>query len=270
MNNILVPIDFSPTSNNAARYAANLAKQFSDTHIFLYHSYQFRDVESFATSYEEDAAQQMVLLLDSLLAIHPDLNYTTIIDRKFLIAGINSLIDQHQIALVIMGSRGKSAIAQKLIGSNTITIANNISIPLLIVPEHAQFSSLSSMLVALPFDADADHKVPIQEIQKLTAIFPINLNFVTVEAKKDNASLFQIFTEQQTVMANFKGQTINYAVLDGKDIAKSMLDYAQLHQISWLSTFVEEKGFWQRLIKGSVTDNLATLSDRPILVFRLK
>jgi len=36
MKTFLVPTDFSDTSKNAARYAANIAKQYQDVHIILY------------------------------------------------------------------------------------------------------------------------------------------------------------------------------------------------------------------------------------------
>ena len=40
MQNILVPVDFSPTSRNAARYAAGLAAQIGSKKLVLYNAFQ--------------------------------------------------------------------------------------------------------------------------------------------------------------------------------------------------------------------------------------
>lgn len=270
MKNILIPVDFSETSHKAATYAVYMAKRNADMHLVFYHSYKFMDVDTVITSLEEDAAHSMYIFLQELLNNHPDLNYSHVLDQHLLIEGIQLLVEIHNIDLIIMGSKGKSAISQKLIGSNTITVAQESKVPVLVIPEKANFDKLESMLIALPFNCIQEGVMPIDSIKKISKDWHLKLYFATVEQSTSPSKLFDIFSDQQSIMDKMDSADINYVVLDGKDIANAMLSYADAQEISWLCTIVEEKGFWQRLIKGSVTAALASISTKPILVFNSK
>ena len=58
MKKIIVPIDFSDTSVNAAKYAIELAKNIPDAHIILYHVYS--SISFAALTSKDENSRQMV------------------------------------------------------------------------------------------------------------------------------------------------------------------------------------------------------------------
>ena len=67
MNNFLVPIDFSETSRNAARYAAHISTLVPDAHLILYNVFDSleygSDSSPLGTEGEEDASRKAIMEL---------------------------------------------------------------------------------------------------------------------------------------------------------------------------------------------------------------
>src|SRR6266567_5725405 len=67
MNNFIVPIDFSETSKNAARYAAHISSLAPDVHLILYNVFDSleygSDSSPLGTEAEEDAGRHAIMEL---------------------------------------------------------------------------------------------------------------------------------------------------------------------------------------------------------------
>src|SRR5882757_4031638 len=67
MNNFIVPIDFSETSKNAARYAAHISTLVPDAHLILYNVFDSleygSDSSPLGTDAEEDAGRKAIMEL---------------------------------------------------------------------------------------------------------------------------------------------------------------------------------------------------------------
>ena len=67
MNNVIVPIDFSETSKNAARYAAHISTLIPDAHLILYNVFDTleygSDSSPLGTEGEEDASRKAIVEL---------------------------------------------------------------------------------------------------------------------------------------------------------------------------------------------------------------
>jgi nucleotide-binding universal stress UspA family protein len=69
-----------------------------------------------------------------------------------------------QAELIVMGMQGGGAISQTLIGSTTVKVMRNSSIPVLGVPRHARFNGLNSVVFASELSKHPDHSM----LQKLS------------------------------------------------------------------------------------------------------
>ena len=54
MRNVIVPVDFSETSLNAARYTAKMMAGKNETTVILYHNYDSEDDFELDSSYDRD------------------------------------------------------------------------------------------------------------------------------------------------------------------------------------------------------------------------
>jgi nucleotide-binding universal stress UspA family protein len=132
MQTILLPTDFSATAKNAALYALQLAEQVGAKNLVLYHSYeipvtidplvpglQMLDIETLKKNSEKG-------LSNFELELKPFANNVTISsisEYGALASGLDELCARVHAGLIVMGITGGGLLEEKLIGSNTISVA---------------------------------------------------------------------------------------------------------------------------------------------------
>ena len=152
MKKILVPIDFSETSDNAFVYALEMAKRLK-AELVLLHTFELPIVDSqampinYATIYNsielanfEHFKQKMPKL--HTIAEERNLNQiplSHIMMDGDLLLGIKKVIAQENIDMVVMGTKGAEGWLDSVIGTNTGSVITGVSVPVLSVPAGAQF-----------------------------------------------------------------------------------------------------------------------------------
>jgi nucleotide-binding universal stress UspA family protein len=155
--NILVPIDFSENSVDAMDTAvaiASVASGMQEIHCLHVYSVPIGYYKT-GKSYKEFA---------EIMRGHAERKYRefiTKIDLKGLVAtpifklekkeykGIEEVIEEHQISLLIIGARGRKAGAGVLLGSVTEYLINTTTIPLMAVKKKGTGMSLLDALLKL-------------------------------------------------------------------------------------------------------------------------
>ncbi len=93
MTNFIVPIDFSETSKNAARYAAHLSANTPDVHLILYNLFDAleygSDSSPQATDKDEDEGRKTIMEL-ALQSVRTDLSNITPTQRSPCVAEENN------------------------------------------------------------------------------------------------------------------------------------------------------------------------------------
>ena len=132
MKTILAPTDFSETSRNAISFAAELSKRAS-ARLFIMNVLPKEEDEAEAknklTTIESDLKKSFGadLRCESSFA-HGDFTDT-----------LNKVIAVQQPDLIVMGTKGASGLKRILIGSNTVKVIANTTMPVLVIPEVARF-----------------------------------------------------------------------------------------------------------------------------------
>jgi len=115
MINIIVPLDFSETSLNAAHYAAGLYHGHQDANIILYHYLDAGDDMAVANNYLASLKNELSAGLSRIeIAVESGNNF---IDSLSAYAHVNRAF------MIIMGLTGKTPMAQRFSGSNTLKMA---------------------------------------------------------------------------------------------------------------------------------------------------
>ncbi len=140
MTTVIVPLDFSETSFNAAHYAAAMFADRPATTIVLYHYYSSVDEVTTATQFLTSLASQ---LSTTGLKVETELETgDNFIDRLSAFAHVR------RAYMIVMGLTGKTPMAQRFSGSNTLKMAEKNVCPVLIVPEHARYKGINNVLIA--------------------------------------------------------------------------------------------------------------------------
>ena len=113
MNTFLIPTDFSETSKNAARFAANLANSIPDTQLILYNVLDTLVAGSDGSLlHSDDEARQAVIEM-ALRNVKTELTYVTSVPMKFVVeenhdfvGTLDRYIRHNNVQLVVMGKTG--------------------------------------------------------------------------------------------------------------------------------------------------------------------
>ena len=118
MKDVIIPVDFSETSLNAARYAGDMLSGKPETHVILYH--MFTDQKE-----SETAGQYLESLKAELEQKGVGSNIETIKEYgEDLIDSLGRLAYQKSAELIVMGISEKDEWKQLLMGSNTLKMVN--------------------------------------------------------------------------------------------------------------------------------------------------
>jgi len=166
--NILFATDFSPASNAAAPYAAELAKRYGAKLYALNvrppvinpatPPLTWRGLEEAAKIEDEQHRQD---LINTFAGSHPEI----LIQEGDLSVNLAALIEEDKIDLIVLGTRGRSGIRKFILGSTAEEIFRQVPCPVLTVGPNAAESTkpggaITSILFATDFSAESNAAVP--------------------------------------------------------------------------------------------------------------
>src|SRR6185436_4289615 len=168
MKTVIIPVDFSETALNAARYAAEMLSGKPDASIILFNLYQHDD--------EFETAGHYLDSLKNELLGKGDKEIDCIREKgNDLVDSLERLAYQKAATLIVMGITGKSPLRQALIGSNTLKITMRDVCPVLIVPAQAKFNGINNVALASDFK-DVEDITPVTYLKSVLDFFKPNLH----------------------------------------------------------------------------------------------
>ena len=143
---ILVPVDFSPRSEAALVFAANMASKFGSPLIALHvvHEsgsqpgfYRRRETASATTPIREVAREMMDEFIDEIRTKHPEKQALVDIDMR-LVDGIPpsripEMVNLLDAGMLVMGSHGRSGVDRVFNGSVSEAVMRQCDMPVTIV-----------------------------------------------------------------------------------------------------------------------------------------
>lgn len=259
MKTVIVPIDFSDTSLNAADYAARFLAGHYGVEIILYHCY---DTELG----EENSLENLGNLKNRLLDIAP-LNITLLAEKTDdFLEELEKLARHRQADLVIMGiTGGRSRTEQRFMGSNTLKLAENKYIPVLIVPENSEYRETKNVLLATDLK-DVVGTIPSVPIKKILKEFNLKLHVINVNEELYIALSEEDEAEKSKLAEMFSEFDPEFYFLRLFDIEEAINQFAEDKNIDLIINVHKEHTLFNKLFVNSHTKKLAFQSKVPVLV----
>lgn len=277
MKNILVPVDFSPTAINAARYALGWISQEPGRKMVLYNASQtvlsaFHANPDLEGLNEEDLLplqeEQMYQLKQELLsaAIVPVAIDTRCVYELFQ-DDLTAVCQQTGTELIIMGITGGSKLREKLIGSNALQVARHSANQVIIVPPGASFSGIRRVMLLTDYD-QVDETTPFGAIQQLLEITGAKLDVLHVEESKTSAAKHTRILRQENAVMHHHLRTYHptYFIAYNESFEQAVHDVTDQHEIDLIIVIPKKMGYFDRLLSTSHTDVMAFHSHVPVLV----
>ncbi len=257
MRNVIIPVDFSETSLNAARYGAHLLKGQYEANIILHHVYE-------KESQAKDANDRLNKLSEELRDIGFIKTTTLAEEGNDFIDELEKLARHQQADLIIMGITGRSALGQTFIGSNTLKMVNRKSCPVLIVPEAAKFREVKNVMLASDFK-DTRANTPSGPIKKILQAFHPQLHVVNVDSNHYVALTDEYQEEKAQLNKMFNEFTPEFYFLGLYDVDEAINQFALDKNIDFIIIIHKEQSFISKLFQKSHTKKLVYQSSLPIL-----
>ncbi|HRF99570.1 MAG: universal stress protein [Bacteroidia bacterium] len=272
MNTILVPVDFSETSDNALLYAVNLANYLSSNIILLhvnaipvynneYNIVSYTVNDSVADSNAALQEKAEILKKDNVLI--GDVEYFSEVgDFKTVML---SYISDKNIDLVVMGITGHdTTIGKVLFGSNAVSISRESNVPVFIISKHHEYKQIKNIAYASEYDTHITEQTGLIQIKNIAAIFGANLSVLHVipdnHLINEVESVTDLFVEQKLEKTTHKT-----FILSEDKASTALLDFIKTHEVDVIVLEQKKHSFLHNLVYPSTTKEIAFNSPIPVL-----
>ena len=274
MNTFIVPIDFSETSKNAARYAAHLSSQISNANIILYNVFDTiepgTDGSPLATDTGDDEARKaiMELALKSVQIELLNITDASIVcvaeEGNDFVECLESYVRRNSIQLVIMGITGATRLGQIFMGSNTLKVVKKRFAPVVIVPPDATFKAMKNIMFITDFK-DIDRTIPIVPIKDLLNLFKADLHIVNVDDEHYVELTEEYKAEREKLHKMVKEFNPEYYFIRMYDFMDAINQFVMDKNIDMILTVPKNHSFLSNVFKTTHTSKLAYHSHVPIV-----
>ena len=168
-----------------------------------------------------------------------------------------------------MGIRGIGKTKRLLFGSNTVSLINKSSHPVLVVPETSTFATPQKIVYATDYyDSDLDALERLLPIAKAfnSEIVVVHIFEETTEEQLDQGMMDFISRE---ISNKFQYPRIAYKVYNNKNIATGIKTFCEFSEADLLVLSARRRNIFQRLFQKSVTKDISHNSNIPLLVFHI-
>jgi nucleotide-binding universal stress UspA family protein len=275
MKRILVPVDFSPTSIKAFRYAAELVSK-SGGSITLYHLYTpatsstaglYEQVRVYNKQLEINNLKRLQRLRKKILSDGIEVPVSAIVGRVPVVKNILRFSALNQIDMIVMGTQGASGLKRVIIGSVAAKIIDKTDIPVLLVPEKFELAPPEKIAFTTTFQRTDKKALPL--VFEIASLYDAEVTFVNL---CDPNNPFDI-TEEDNLEAyannlqiEYSNLAVQFKQLKTTSITKTMESLHEEIPYDLLVMARRKTGFLNRFFQKSFTKQMAYITRQPLLV----
>ena len=257
MHRIIIPVDFSETSLNAARYAAKMLAWNESATAVLYHNYESENDEDISLFYLESLKKEFNKAGVRQVECEHEMGGD-------LIENISRLAHTMRATLVLMGITGKSALRQVMFGSNTLKLIDKNLYPVMIIPPDAVYKGVSKVAFATDY-RQVELSTPSQLIGSVLTLLDPKLHIVHVSKETVRTLPPALQLEKEKVDQMFADFKKEFFFLTSEDFYDALDGFIKEKDIDILVTVPKHPSNSSSLFRTSHTKKLAYHSHIPIL-----
>lgn len=270
---MLVPTDFSSTSENAFKYALNLAPHFKSG-LKVVHVSQ-PDLDPLISGvmgnweHQEDLKKKRLnKFVDDIQTkveggVAVKTNVRTQLVWGFPRDEILSLAANEKPEMIVMGTSGTTGLAVKIFGSISAEVSRMADCPVLLVPPGVNFTGIRNILYAGNYNGDDE--IIINRVIELGRKFSACFHIVHVKTRENgyylNEQDFKAVFEQHAPESSFK-----FRMHEDPDVAGYLNRYVLENDIDLVVMLTRHRSYWQNMMHQSTIRKMSSLTSKPILV----
>ena len=267
---ILVPTDFSKLSKVAVLYAVQIAKKLKADIILLSVINaasssralpKWKRLEEEMVIMAKDDAEQLISEIKKEIKGKIEISYRYILG--FPVEDmIETFVTDNGVDMIVMGTKGATGLKKVVMGSNAAAVIDNSSVPVIAIPENAEFKTISK--IAYASDLFNLHE-EIKTVTLFARLFDATVQVLHI-LPADSAKKVDKTMETDLIKIS-KYQKIAYHVLRNDSIVDALNTYIIDEQVDMLAMFTHKLDFYEKLFGKSVTRQLTFHAQVPLITF---
>lgn len=281
MKKILVPTDFSKTAQTAAEVASGIAKK-AGAEVILLHVIEegaedsvkitgevvYEDMEEklFMMKLIERSKKQLAKLAeDPMFAgvkVRPELRMGTPFH------GMRTIITEHKVDLVVMGTAGRTGIEGMIIGSNTEKVVRHAQCAVLTVQKKPARPDFKNIVYATSMGKDEE--IFARVVKRAQEMYDATVHLVRINTPGN----FQRDAIVKQYMKDFAKKLMlkNYTINIFNDFSEEegIIYFADSINADMIAMATHGRTGFAHVLAGSIAEDVVNHSKRPVLTFVVK
>jgi len=278
MKKILVPVDFSPKSEEALKVAAIIAKK-TNAEIYTLH---LLDIPSgqvdmvagntvptgpVAIRMFEQTHEQFDEFLDKDYLNEIPVYEKVLVDNP--VEGISDFADENEIDLIVMGSHGTTGLEDFFVGSNTEKVVRTAKIPVLVIKEPAENFKIEKVIYASKFTDDNIEAFKI--VMDFLKVFKPEIFLLRV----NTISNFKSTTELEEIMDEFMKKVPEYEcfkkiIYDDYTVQEGIFNFAEKINADLIALGTHGRQGIMHFLSDSIAERVVNKAKKNILTIKMK
>jgi len=289
---VLLPTDFSPHSDNAARLAFQIAGRLGCSIEMLYsfiapatpigvqltdsYDYGLTDVEEMRTL-ENEARKKMEgyasRIRDWIKSGEiPAVKFSTMVTEGIPEEAILGYAREHKPQLIVMGTRGADKKEAELIGSVTAEVLDSCRIPAFTVPENVDVKALVGLRrVAFICNLDQEDMIALDTLYRLFPEQSLEVMLVHIPGRRERGSADSKIGKAQLNLLNYCREHFPGCSFDMRTVRLDALidDFRSIMQAAPFNLICvpnKKRNVFARVFNPSVAHKILFRADVPMMV----
>lgn len=272
MQTILLPVDFSPASRNAAVYAAELAKLLH-ARLLLFHAYMLptpiSEVPYAMVTVDSLQKENEGLIKKEATYLHERYGFEVEWLVRIGIASdeIKAITKERPIDLVVMGMKGAGGI-DKIIGSTTTNVTRKVTVPVLVIPHDATYTPVKHITYASDFSYKTSAEL-FKPFIELASAFGAQVHILHIRQMHRGP-----FDEELAGRNNndliFSGIDHEFAIIEDPTVNGGINKYLQQQASELLVMVAHKHTFLERVFSKNHTTAMVYETHVPLLILQDK
>lgn len=278
MKKILVPCDFSEQAINAFRFAADIAEQSKgEIHLInvvevpVLHDSVLMPVMAYEEALFKELREKAEKHFVKLVVKHaPNIKKVT---SKVIFGPVYRMlydyIEDNDIDLVVMGTKGASGVREILIGSNAEKMVRNSPVPVIAIKKYVKGSTIKNIVFPNTLDTEKQENL-VMKVKELQNFFKAKLHIVWINTPT-NFTRDSITMKRLNAFAKrflFKDYTVN--VYNDPYEEAGVISFTKDIEADMIVMGTHGRKGVAHLLSGSVAEDIVNHTDCPIWTYSLK
>jgi len=263
MKTILAGIDFTPSSHNAALYAAMLAKS-TNSKLLLFNLFEVPVAHAnsglFFISYNavrEGSEDRMSFLMRDLRSRFARLKVDSLVVTGSFKKEIEKFVQSHQVEAVVLGLAAKTKLSRFIYGSHATDIAGKLTVPVIVVPEKFKEHRLRSILLGVDC-YEKLRQTPMRRFLGIVAHTKAKVRVLHVRTKEE------IFTPLPAPI-KLNESSCKVETVFAKDVEEGINRYVAKNNCDMISIISRRHAHFYDFFAETHTRKLAFVSKVPVM-----